>query len=62
MRGVVSASRQVGMAPILSCKCTGNITPVLVAWADHPHHPGPLLLLDVDLLHPAPRLHQNEMR
>lgn len=36
MRGVVSASRQVGMAPILSCKCTGNITPGLVAWADHP--------------------------
>lgn len=37
---MVSASTQVGVAPILSCKCTGNITPGLVAWADHPHHLG----------------------
>lgn len=56
MRGVVSASKQVGVAPILSCKCTGCVTPGLVAWADHPPHPGPL-----DLLHPALGLLQNEM-
>lgn len=55
MRGVVSASKQAGVAPILSCKCTGSVTPGLVAWADHPPHPGPL-----DLLHPALGLLQNE--
>lgn len=48
MRGVVSASRQVNVAPIWSCRCPGSVTLGLGAWADHPHHPGPL-----DLLHPA---------
>lgn len=26
MRGVVSASRQVGVAPVLSCRCPGSVT------------------------------------
>lgn len=34
-----------GVAPVLSCRRTGSVTPGPVAWGDHPRQPGPLGLL-----------------